>query len=266
MNKIILMMTCLMVSVFSDQGKIEPWYIKVKAVEEDGNIRTKIGYKKTKEKSTKEEYISHVTAKVGDTIIFDMSMSSVIAENPHIQFKFDKNIDGDTVDVIITDNKGKSYEGRGKKFNHITDNKLGKNKIIRFSEIDFKKTYPRVWDEANLTKAITKFYGTQKFINENILVCAPNHWAMRGFNVPVQIKSSIDLESIAIFGSGNDLATIAVISIPNHSIIDYSFRINLKRKGKIVVVGKGRDGKLYKNVHYLSVAMSGEFGDIKCHY
>ena len=50
---------------------------------------------------------------------------------------------------------------------------------------------------------------------------------------------------------------MAVWTVPENGIIDYSLKIKMKRSGEMTVVVKGKDGKLYSSTKALEVALGG---------
>ncbi|MBD3790368.1 MAG: thiosulfate oxidation carrier complex protein SoxZ [Campylobacterales bacterium] len=66
-------------------------------------------YDQAKKKGTEANFITHITAKVGDKVVFDASTSQFLSKDPLFQFKF-KAINGikagDKLEVTWTDLKG----------------------------------------------------------------------------------------------------------------------------------------------------------------
>ena len=51
-------------------------------------------------------FITHITATVGDKIVYDASTSQFLSKNPMIKFKFKGGKKGDTLKITYTDLKG----------------------------------------------------------------------------------------------------------------------------------------------------------------
>ena len=68
----------------------------------------------------------------------------------------------------------------------------------------------------------------------------------------------MNLESVAIFSKGNLHPTIAVFSVPKDGIVDYFLNARSTKEChvKFIVVGKGRDGKLYHTLKEMLVVNS----------
>jgi sulfur-oxidizing protein SoxZ len=64
-------------------------------------------------KGIKPEYINHIIAKVGDKVVYEVSMSGFMSENPLVKFKF-KGKKGEKVVFTTTDNNGKTQTGKKK--------------------------------------------------------------------------------------------------------------------------------------------------------
>ena len=113
---------------------------------------------------------------------------------------------------------------------------------------------PEMWEYSTSQEAIKEFYGSLKHINSGINLEFPhsNHTAIINGNIytiagiRLKITSELDLESIGIFVDGNPRSAVSILVIPKNSIIDYEIPIKLKGDSLIIIIGKSRDGKLYK--------------------
>jgi sulfur-oxidizing protein SoxZ len=65
-------------------------------------------YDQAKKKGKKANFITHITAKVGDRIVYDVSTSQFWSKNPQFKFKFKGAAKGDKVDITWTDLSGKT--------------------------------------------------------------------------------------------------------------------------------------------------------------
>ena len=65
-------------------------------------------YDQAKKKGTDPDFITHLTGKVGDRIVFDVSTSQFFSKNPLFKFKFKANgvKKGDELCMTWTDLKG----------------------------------------------------------------------------------------------------------------------------------------------------------------
>ncbi len=124
------------------------------------------------------------------------------------------------------------------------------------SAVDFRATKPKSWESDAVDAAIEELYGKDKPTAGSITVKTPKI-AENGGSIPVNIKSKLDLESIAIFQDANPRATVAVYTVPENGIVNYSMRIKMKKTGTITVVGKTRDGKLYSTTKGVEVSIGG---------
>lgn len=67
-------------------------------------------YDQAKKKGKEANFITHITAKVGGTVVYDMSTSQFLSKNPLVKFKF-KNSGfkkGDKMEMTWTDLSGKT--------------------------------------------------------------------------------------------------------------------------------------------------------------
>ena len=124
------------------------------------------------------------------------------------------------------------------------------------SAIDFRTTKPKSWDAEDVNGAIEALYGAEKPTEGSIKLKVPKI-AENGGSIPVNVKSALDLESIAIFQDANPRATVAVFTVPENGIVNYSMRIKMRKTGKITVVAKARDGKLYTVSTGVEVSIGG---------
>ena len=65
-------------------------------------------YDQAKKKGKEANFITHITAKVGDKVVYDVSTSQFWSKNPQWKFKFKGAAKGDEVAITWTDLSGKS--------------------------------------------------------------------------------------------------------------------------------------------------------------
>jgi sulfur-oxidizing protein SoxZ len=65
-------------------------------------------YDQAKKKGVKANFITHITAKVGDRIVYDVSTSQFWSKNPQFKFKFKGGKKGEKVTITWTDLSGKT--------------------------------------------------------------------------------------------------------------------------------------------------------------
>ncbi|SFZ98181.1 Sulfur oxidation protein SoxZ [hydrothermal vent metagenome] len=65
-------------------------------------------YDQAKKKGKEANFITHVSAKVGDKVVYDVSTSQFWSKNPQFKFKFKGAAKGDKVDITWTDLSGKT--------------------------------------------------------------------------------------------------------------------------------------------------------------
>ncbi len=63
-------------------------------------------YDQAKRKGKEANFITHITAKVNDKVVYDMSTSQFLSKNPLIKFKFRGASKGDKLEVTWVDLKG----------------------------------------------------------------------------------------------------------------------------------------------------------------
>ena len=94
--------------------------MKIKAKEKKGVVKVKAMFTSLmadKEESVKKgiavEYIKQITATVNDAVVYEVSMSGFMSENPLVKFAF-KGKKGDKIIFTTVDNNGKSETGKKK--------------------------------------------------------------------------------------------------------------------------------------------------------
>ena len=94
--------------------------MKIKAKAKKGVVKVKAmltSLMADKEESIKKgikvEYIQHVVATINDTVVYEISMSGFMSENPLMKFKC-KGKKGDKIVFTTVDNNGKTETGKKK--------------------------------------------------------------------------------------------------------------------------------------------------------
>ncbi len=89
--------------------------MKIKAKEKNGVVGVKVlikhdmlTYDQAKKKGVDANFITHITAKVGDKIVYDASTSQFLSKNPMLKFKFKGAKKGDELTISWVDLSGKS--------------------------------------------------------------------------------------------------------------------------------------------------------------
>jgi len=94
--------------------------MKIKAKEKKGVVKVKAMFtslmadkEEAVKKGIKPEYIKYIVAKVNDTIVYELSLSGFMSENPLLKFKFNGK-KGDKIVFSTIDNNGKEQTGKKK--------------------------------------------------------------------------------------------------------------------------------------------------------
>jgi len=87
--------------------------MKIKAKEKDGIVKTKIQIKhkmmtyiQAKNKGLEANFITHIVAKVGEKVVYELSSSQFLSKNPVLKFKF-HGTKGELLEITWTDLSGK---------------------------------------------------------------------------------------------------------------------------------------------------------------
>lgn len=126
---------------------------------------------------------------------------------------------------------------------------------------NFRITKPQIWEKITVDQAINELYGSGEFKDGSTTLNVFASCLDVG-SCQINIKSTINLETLAVFQDINPKPTVAIFTIHDNSIIDYSFNISTKRLYEdtsfekditLIVVGKDMDGKLYKTIQKIVV-------------
>ena len=248
--------------VISAQGNSD-LDIKAKANSDGTIVKAKfilknpmITLEQAKHSKIEVNFISHVTATVENNIVLDISTSPYLSRNPIIKYKFKDLNQSNDINYILTDNKGKQKEHFSEiKRKHNLSREKKQLRHSNTSVVNFRKTNPLAWTASNSKEAIKELYGlVENPIKNKINLLMPEDSNPResdcGLKVPVKFSSKIDLESLAIFIDNIEGSTVAVISIPPFSIIDYELRVKIRgEQYTLIIIGKDREGRFYKATH-----------------
>ena len=93
---------------------------KIKAKEKKGTVKVKAMFtslmadkEEAIKKGIKASYIKYLVAKVNDVVVYELTMSGFMSENPLVKFKF-KGKKGDKIVFSTVDNNGKTQTGKKK--------------------------------------------------------------------------------------------------------------------------------------------------------
>lgn len=123
--------------------------------------------------------------------------------------------------------------------------------------VDFRATKPKAWAAEKSPEAIKALYGNGGLKKTDKIKMKAPKLAENGGSIPINIKTDLDLESLAVFQDANPKSLTAVFTIPKDAIIDYDFRIKMRQTAVVTIVGKGRDGTLYTIAKEIDVSIGG---------
>ncbi len=84
------------------KAKVKGDYVQVKAMLKHPMLT----YDQAKKKGKEANFITHVTGKANDKVVFDLSSSQFFSKNPLIKFKFKGAKKGDKFELSWVDLKG----------------------------------------------------------------------------------------------------------------------------------------------------------------
>ncbi|MFT5660901.1 MAG: sulfur-oxidizing protein SoxY [Sulfurimonas sp.] len=124
--------------------------------------------------------------------------------------------------------------------------------------VDFRATKPKAWEVEKTADGIKALFGGAGMKKSDKLVFKAPKLAENGGSIPITVKSSLDLESIALFQDANPRCLSCVFSVPAGAIIEYDFRIKMRQTAFVTVVGKERGtGVLYMATKEIDVSIGG---------
>ena len=129
--------------------------------------------------------------------------------------------------------------------------------ITNLNAVDFRATKPDAWKAEHSPEAIKAMFGDGALKTTDKIKFKAPKLAENGGSIPINIKSDLDLETIAIFQDANPRSTTAVFSVPENAIIDYDFRIKMRKTAVVTVVAKAKDGTLYTTSKEIDVSIGG---------
>lgn len=129
--------------------------------------------------------------------------------------------------------------------------------VTDLKAVDFRATTPKAFAAEHVPEAIKEMFGTGGLKQTDKIKFTAPKLAENGGSIPLTIESDLDLESIALFQDANPRSTTAVFTIPSGAIINYEFRIKLRKTAVVTIVAKGRDGVLYTTSKEIDVSIGG---------
>jgi len=124
--------------------------------------------------------------------------------------------------------------------------------------MDFRATKPKAWEVEKTVDGIKSLYGNGALTPSDKIEFKAPKLAENGGSIPITVKSSLDLESIALFQDANPRCLSCVFSVPAGAIIEYDFRIKMRQTAVVTIVAKERGtGKLYTASKEIDVSIGG---------
>ena len=123
---------------------------------------------------------------------------------------------------------------------------------------DYRAEKPATWTAHTVDNAVKALYGDVKFIKSDKINLKMSSEFASGALVPVYIKTKINAKSVSLFQDVNPESAVAVWTVPEGGIVNYSVKMKLKEGSpRITVVVEGRDGKFYTTHKVVQVTGGG---------
>jgi sulfur-oxidizing protein SoxZ len=92
------------------KAKLKSGVVTVKALAK----HPMIGHTEAKKKKVKVNFITHLSAKVGGKVVYELSSSQFISKNPYFKFKFKGASAGNEIVITWKDSSGKEKVSKAK--------------------------------------------------------------------------------------------------------------------------------------------------------
>lgn len=123
------------------------------------------------------------------------------------------------------------------------------------SAVNFRETKPKAWTATKVDEAMNEIFGTSATTKGKVKLKAPDI-AENGAVIPVTVSSKLAGSKVAVFQDANPESTVAVFTVPQGGIIDYSIRIKMAKTGTVTAVVE-ENGKLYADSKLVKVTIGG---------
>ena len=123
------------------------------------------------------------------------------------------------------------------------------------SAINFRETKPKAWTATKVDVAMKEVFGTTSTTKGKVKLKAPDI-AENGAVIPVTVSTKLVGSKVAIFQDSNPESTVAVFTVPENGIINYSVRIKMAKTGTVTAVVES-NGKLYSSSKVVKVTIGG---------
>jgi len=205
----------------------------------------------------KSHYIKSIVAKVDERKVLDVHFGGYqpVYDNLQIEFKFMNFSSSKSIDYTLTGNQGKvakkSFKLKRRPLEHLLAVDIPakeKNNTIN----------PKAWKATTINGAIEALYGKdilQKFLDspKNYITYNTSFMTEDGLMyfryapMILKIKSKKEIDSIAFFYTGNIFPLISIFNLSSVSLPELKIVTGLLTSGNILVIAKGRDGKIYQS-------------------
>jgi len=243
--------------------------VRIKAKQKGNSIHVKVLIKndmydkaEAKRRGLKANYIKHIVARVKDTVVYEAKITPVFSKNPIVKFNYDYLNLGDSIEVEVTDTKDRKTKSKVQIIDSAYTKSLVSNRV---GSKHSHKNHSKAFKAKSVESAVTQLYGSSKQIKGKVHISVPK-MATNSWNIPVSIKSDIALESMAVFSYGSATPMIGIFEPSEDTKLEYSFKIKSKEECSVImVVAKGKDGKLYQDSSIMAVRSNCEnYARIDC--
>ena len=257
MNRYIFVLLVFISQVFAENGITN---IKIKAMQVGNKTNVKFMVKvkiynqeRAKLLDTTPYAISNISAIVDNKTVYNAFFSPYLSIDPVFEFKYFEIGNSDRIELLITDSNNKTVKESAQIKNR---SKLPSKTNLHGFVNDLVNPTLDVWNANDTREAIIKLYGSQGIVDGNFIISSKGNNAFtlddgicfdNGGRIDLTIQSDLNLSSLAVFQDSNPHSTIAIFQNYKTSITDYRLTFTMKKTSIITVIGKSKDGKLYKS-------------------
>lgn len=126
----------------------------------------------------------------------------------------------------------------------------------QLSAVNFRETKPKAWDAKKIDGALQEVFGTSTMTESKKVKLKAPDIAENGAVIPVTVSSKLAGSKVAILQDANPESLVAVFTVPEGGIIDYSVRIKMQKTGNVTAIIE-EGGKLYSSSKLVKVTIGG---------
>ncbi len=211
-----------------------------------------------------ENFLTHILVTEANNIVYDLSSSTNFSFNPVFRLKYKYMGMSDTLSLRVKYSNGIVEKSMCKiKSSKGINTKKAVN-LTAYKVHNYRENHPKIWKMHSVHEVLDALYESHEYSTIGSLQIFTPNFPPNGSAVPFEIKGNLPIESFIVFATKNPHVVVAIISTTPQSITNYSFKVRLKEHSEIIVIAKGKDGKLYKASNKLAKSVGLEYMKEQC--